>query len=277
MAVFKNDNGKFRTGRALTAAVFAILLILTLCSSLTKVDTGCTGVVKTFGAPTGKVLNNGLHFKIPWVQSVEEVDTQIIKVQEDANAVSKDLQSVNTTIAVNYQINPSSAVAVVQKIGAKFLESEIVVPAIQESVKAVTAKYTAEELIASRASVSQEMSAALGAKIKEYGVAVQGFNVINFSFSEEFNRAIESKQVAQQNLIRIRTEQEELVVKAEAQAKAAEANAKAVLVAAEAQAEANQKLAESITPNLVEYEKIKKWDGKLPTVSGGDAIVDIRE
>jgi len=276
MAFFKDEQDHIRICRAIAAAAVAILLFLTLCFSLAKVDTGCTGVVKTFGAPTGKVLSNGLYFKIPWVQRVEEVDTQIIKVEEDASAVSKDLQSVNTTIAVNYQINPSAAITIVQKIGAKFLESEIIIPAIQETVKAVTANYTAEELIASRASVSLEMSAALEAKIKEHGVTVQGFNVVNFSFSDEFNKAIEAKQVAQQNLIKTRTEQEELVVKAEAKAKAAEANAKAVLVAAEAQAKANTLLNASITPNLVEYEKIKKWDGKLPSVSGGDAIVDFR-
>ena len=126
-------------------------------------------------------------------------------------------------------------------------------------------------------SVSAEIARGLDEKVRDYGIVVLEFNIVNFDFSETFNRAIEEKQVAQQELIRVRTEQEQQIVIAEAAAKAAEANARAILVQAEAQAEANAKLAASLTGALVEYEKIQKWDGVLPKVSGGDAIVDMRE
>jgi len=276
-----------RLDRIVVAAALASFLFVTLCCSFARVDTGCTGVVKAFSAPTGKTMSNGLHLKVPFYHSVEEVDTQITKVEAGANAVTKDLQSVSTTVAVNYQISAGSAVEIVRQVGAKYLQPEIIEPAIQEMVKAETAKYTAEELIVQRANVSAGMADALQKRIEKYGIKVCGFNVINFSFSDQFNKAIEAKQVAIQQLIKSETDQkkkvviaksdaEVAVVKAKAREDAARANAAAVLIAAKAQAEANQQLAQSVTPNLVEYEKIKKWDGKMPQVSGGNSIIDIR-
>jgi len=261
------------------ASVLALLLFLTICFSITTVDTGCAGVVKAYGAPTGRVLENGIHLKVPWVQRVEEVDTQVQKVQEQASAVSKDLQAVSIEIAVNYRILPGKAIDVVRRVGSKYLESEIVVPTLQESVKAVSAKYTAEELISQRSKVSIEMSKALQHKLDGYeiGILVEGFNVVNFKFSKAFNKAIEAKQVAAQELIRVKTEQEQLVVKAEAKAAAAKANAEATLTAAQAQAEANRLLNESITPTLLEWTKLNKWDGALPLAQGGNPIIDFRK
>ncbi len=258
------------------AALIAVAVVILLATSLAFVPVGATGVVKTFGAPTGKTLTNGLHFKAPIIQSVENVDNKIMKLQVDASAVSKDLQAVSSVIAVNYKVNPAASVDLVRNIGAKLYEDKLLFPAVQESVKSVTAKYTAEGLIIERAKVGAEISAGLEEKVSPYGIIVMEFNIVNFDFSEAFNRAIEEKQVAQQELIRVRTEQEQLVVKAEAAAKAAEANARAILVEAKAQAEANAKIAASLTANLVEYEKVQKWDGKMPQVSGGSAIVDFR-
>jgi len=254
--------------------VFAAILVAGL---IANVPTGTMGVVKTLNRPTGRTLQNGMHFKLPFVQTVDIVDTKLQKLQVECSAVSKDLQAVSSDVAVNYRINYNAVVDIVKNIGATQVEIKILSPAIQESVKSATAKYTAEGLITERAKVSNEIAQGLLAKVEQYGIAVEEFNIVNFEFSEAFNRAIEEKQVAQQDLIRVKTEQEQLIVKAEAQAKAAEEEARAILVKAQAQAEANQKLAESLTPNLVEYEKIKKWDGILPKVSSGNAIVDFRE
>jgi len=164
----------------------------------------------------------------------------------------------------------------VRNIGAQLYLDTVLRPAVQESIKSVTAKYTAEGLITERAKVGAEIAKGLEEKVTKHGIEIEGFNIVDFKFSDAFDKAIEEKQVAQQELIRVRTEQEQQVVKAEAAAKAAEANARAILVQAEAQAEANAKLAASLTSVLVEYEKIQKWDGKLPQVSGGSPIVDIR-
>jgi len=263
-----------KTGLVVVAAIAAIILI---SACLASVPTGMVGVVKTLNKPTGTVFPNGMHFKLPFVQAVENVETKTQKYEGDCSAVSKDLQEVRSLVAVVYMIDPAKAVEIVSTIGATQYESKILSPAVQECVKATTAKYTAEGLITERAKVSAEIAKGLEAKVAARGIIVQDFNIVNFEFSEAFNRAIEEKQVAQQDLIRVKTEQEQLVVKAEAQAKAAEEEARAILVRANAQAEANQKLAASITPNLVEYEKIKAWDGVLPKVSGGSAIVDFRD
>jgi regulator of protease activity HflC (stomatin/prohibitin superfamily) len=262
-----------KTGSVVSITILAVLLVLL---SLAYVPVGHTGVVKTFGAPNGKILENGLHFKAPLAQSVANVNNKTQALPVDASAVSKDLQEVSSTVVVNFKISASESVNVVRNIGANVLIDTILAPAVQESVKAVTAQYTAEGLITERAKVGSEISALLEAKVTEYGIIVQEFNITNFDFSEAFNQAIEAKQVAQQDLIRVKTEQEELVVKAEAAAKAAEANARAVLIDAEAQAEANIKISASLTANLVEYQKIQKWNGVLPQVSGSEAIVDFR-
>ena len=144
----------------------------------------------------------------------------------------------------------------------------ILLPAVQESMKSVTAKYTAEQLITMRAQVGEEVKDALVEKVAEYGISIEKFNIVNFDFSQEFNAAIEAKQVAEQNLIKTKTEQEQVIV-------IANADAEAIRKRAEAQADANKLLAESLTPEVVEYEKIQKWDGKLPAVVGSGSILDV--
>ena len=258
------------------AVVIAVAALIVALQCFTVVPVNNTGVVKTLGKISGKVLDDGLRFKIPFVQSVEMVNNQLLKLEEDANAVSKDLQAVTSRIAVNYSIKVSASIELVRNIGAQLYLDTVLRPAVQESIKSVTAKYTAEGLITERAKVGAEIAKGLEEKVTKHGIEIEGFNIVDFKFSDAFDKAIEEKQVAQQELIRVRTEQEQQVVKAEAAAKAAEANARAILVQAEAQAEANAKLAASLTSVLVEYEKIQKWDGKLPQVSGGSPIVDIR-
>ena len=266
---------KSKPGKTALAIVIGILLFIALLSSFTLVPVGATGVVKTLGAISGKTFPSGLHFKLPFFQSVEHVNNQVQILQVDASAVSKDLQAVSTKIAINYSVSPGESIAVVQDIGVDLYEDKILSPAVQECVKSVTAKYTAEGLITERAKVGTEIADALKSKVTPY-ITVQAFNIVNFDFSAEFNRAIEEKQVAEQNLIRTKTEQEQIVVIAEAAAKAAEANAKARLTEAGAEAEANAKISASLTPELVEYMKIQQWNGVLPQVSGGDAIIDLR-
>ena len=130
-----------------------------------------------------------------------------------------------------------------------------------------------------RAQVGEETKQSLEEKVSDYGIIIDKFNIIDFDFSAEFNNAIEAKQVAEQNLLKTQTEQEQAIVIAEADAKqkviAAQAEAEAIAAKAEAQADANKLLTQSLSELIVEYEKIQKWDGKLPTVTGGAALVDI--
>lgn len=270
---------RFRISKGLVGAVIIVILaVIVLFSSFVVVPAGNSGVVITLGKVSEQSMAEGFHLKVPFVQTVEMISNKIQKVEVEAAAVSKDLQSVSSAIAVNYKVSTDYSSSIYKNIGRDY-ESIVLLPAIQESMKSVSAKYTAEELITMRAQVGQEIKETLDEKVKEYGIIVEKFNIVNFDFSQEFNAAIEAKQVAEQNLIKTQTEQQQAIVIAEAEAQkkviAAQAEAEAITKTAEAQAAANKLLAESLSEVLVEYQKIQKWDGELPVVSGGSAIIDI--
>ena len=262
---------------AIVAAVLAVLIVV--FSSFVIVPAGNTGVVLTFGKVSENVLQDGIHFLIPFVQKVEIMSNKIQVQQVDAAAVSKDLQSVNSTIAVNFKIGLKDSAEIFKNIGRDY-QNIMLLPAIQESMKSTTAKYTAEELISKRAAVGEEIKTTLENKVAEYGIIIEKFNIVNFEFSAEFNSAIEAKQVAEQNLLKTETEQKQALVIAETEKQkkilAAEADAEAIKKMADAQADANEKITKSLTETLIEYQKIQKWDGKLPLATGGDPIIDIR-
>ncbi len=255
-----------------------IVALIVLFSAFTVVPAGSTGVVVALGKVSESPLQEGLHLKIPLVQTVEIISNKIQKVEVDAPAVSKDLQSISSSIAVNFRVGNKSSAYIYKNIGRDY-QSVVLLPAVQESMKSVTAKYTAEELITERAQVGQEVQEALSNKVSNYGVVIEKFNIVNFEFSTEFDKAIEAKQVAEQNLIKTKTEQEQAIVIAEAEAKKklieAEAEAKAILQKAEAQAEANRKIAASLSDEMIEYAKVEKWNGELPVATGGNTFMDI--
>ena len=265
--------------KLIIAGIVVAIAVVVLLASITIVPAGHTGVVVTLGKVSENVLSEGLHFKAPLVQNVVKMSNQIQKCEiEGAESVSKDLQAISTTIVVNYKIGDSSSAKIYREIGRDY-ETIMLMPAIHESLKAVTAKYTAEQLVTSRSKVAIEIQETLAEKMEEYGIVIEKFNIVNFSFSEEFAKAIEAKEVAQQNLLKAKTEQEQLIVEANAQAEkkviAAEAEAQAILKKAEAQAEANEKIEKSLSKNVLENNKIEKWDGKLPYATGGAAILDV--
>lgn len=258
--------------------IVAVIIVIAIIASfsIVIVPAGSTGVVMTLGKVSDNVMQEGLHFKVPFVQNVAIISNKIQKQEVQANAVSKDLQTVESEIAVNYRVGLDSSANIYKNIGERY-EEIVLLPAVQESMKSVSAKNTAEELITLRAQVGEEIKSSLEEKVSEYGIVIEKFSIVNFDFSEEFNEAIEAKQVAEQNLIKTKTEQEQAIVIAEAEAQkkliAAQAEADAITAKAQAQADANKLLAESLNDNVVEYEKIQKWDGKLPNVTGSDALI----
>ena len=261
-------------------AVIAVVLLITLLSSIAVVPAGSTGVVTTFGKVSDTVMQEGLNFKVPFVQNVAIISNKIQKQEVEAAAVSKDLQTVSSNIAVNYRVGLQSSANIYKNIGSDY-EAIVLLPAVQESMKSVSAKYTAEELITKRAQVGEEIKKTLEEKVNEYGIMIEKFNIVNFDFSQEFNQAIEAKQVAEQNLIKTKTEQEQAIVVAEAEAKkkviAAQAEADAISKKAKAQADANKLLNASLNDTIVEYEKIQKWNGELPKATGSNSIIDMRD
>ncbi len=260
-----------RSGQRIVAAVVVIFVLAVLFfMSLAIVPAGSTGVITTFGQVADHTYGEGFHLKIPIAQELVIVSNKIEVYEADSSAVSKDLQTVNSKIAVNFRVRAESSASIYQNIGPDY-KTVILMPAVQESMKAVSAKYTAEELISERNKVGEEIKEQLTKKVTDYGIQIEKFNIVNFEFTAEFNNAIEQKQVAEQNKLRAETEKEQKKIEAEAEAQKvkieAEAKAEAIKTEAEAQAEANKQLSESLSQQLVDYQTIEKWDGKLPKVA----------
>lgn len=261
-------------GKLVAVGIVALILIVILVNSFTIVPAGNTGVVLTLGKVSSTSLSEGFHLRIPFVQQVEHMSNKIQVYSTPASAVSKDLQTVNSNIAVNYKLVSDKSADMYQTVGVDY-QTVLIAPVVQECMKSATAKYTAEQLITDRAAVGDEVKTALDDKLNAYGIYIEKFNIVNFDFSAEFNSAIEAKQVAEQNLLKTETEQKQAITIAQAEAEKkviqAEANANAILAEAEAQAEANRLLEESLSDKVIAYEQISKWDGVMPKVVAGDS------
>ena len=257
-----------KAGKIVAAVIVLLIVVIIGCSAFTTVRAGHTGVVVTFGKVSSSVLGEGLHLKIPFIQQVVQIDNRVQKAEVDCSSASKELQTVTSTIALNYKVRNSSSADIYQNVGPDF-ESIIVSPAIQECVKAVTAKYTAEQLITERQSIGDQMKDLLGEKINGYGIDIEIFNIITFEFTDEYNAAIEAKQTAQQNALKAEQDLQRIKVEAEQ-----------TVAKAQAEAEAYRLKSEQITPQMIAMEYIDKWDGKLPAVAGGDSssmLIDISQ
>jgi len=244
-----------------------IIFILIFFRPWTQVGPGERGIVLNFGAVQKQVWDEGLHLRIPIMQEIVLVDVKVQKAETDAAAASKDLQDVTSRVALNYHIVPDKANIVYQKLGVQFKE-RIVDPAIQEVVKAVTANYTAEELITKRPAVSEAMRMALTERLMENNIAVDAFSIVVFSFSPVFTEAIEAKQTAEQLALKAKRDLERIKIEAEQK-----------ITAAKAEAESLRLQKANISPDLIELRKIEanmkaigKWNGILPQVTGGGAI-----
>jgi prohibitin 2 len=244
-----------------------IIVILLFFRPWVQVGAGQRGIVLNFGAVQKQVLEEGLHLRIPLMQEVVFMDVKLQKAETDAAAASADLQDVSSRVALNYHIVPDKANIVYQKIGLQFKE-RIIDPAILEVVKAVTAKYTAEELITKRPAVSEAMRLALMDRLIVNNIAVDAFSIVIFSFSKIFTEAIESKQTAEQLALKAKRDLDRIRIEAEQK-----------ITAARAEAESLRLQRANISPDLIELRKIEanmkaieKWNGILPQVTGGGAI-----
>ena len=268
-------------------AVVALVVLMLLFGCFVIVESGHVGVVRRLGAVQMDALPEGIHGKIPLLDSVIEVDIRLRKAESEAQAASKDLQVVRTQVAVQYSMDGQVMPLTFQKIGTRsVVETTLVSPAIMESVKAVTALYTAEDLVTNRAEVKNKIQLAIEDFInttlqqKDVGGALSLANVAitDFDFSDEFNRAIEEKVKAEQEALKAKNEKLRRVTQAEAAAAertlAADAEAYQIEVASMARAEAIRREAEALrdNPSLIQLRIAEKWDGQLPQVSGGNAI-----
>ncbi len=261
--VDENLKAKFSGGlgkKIIIAAVILLAVVILAANCITIVEAGHTGVVVTLGKVNDGVLQEGIHFKAPFVQKVVKIDNRITKLEVQTEAFSKDLQTVTTTLAINYRVDTSKSFSIYKNIGADY-ETVLVTPAVNEVLKATTAKYTAEESVTNRALISDGLVEGLNEKLNSIGLYVTDVNIINFDFSEAFITAIEEKQVAQQKLLKSETDKQTAIINAEA-------NAETIRITAEAEAKANQIINDSLTKNVIEYNKVEKWNGELPKVTG---------
>ena len=266
VTVLKEKNPKLK--KYIIIGVIAVLAIIIAINAFVVVDAGHTGVVVTMGKVNEGVLQEGIHLKIPFVQSVVKIDNRIQKLEVQTEAFSKDLQSVDTKLAINYRVDTSKSYSIYKNIGANY-EDVLVTPAVNEVLKAITATYTAEETVTNRALISDGLVTGLNEKLNTIGLYVTDVNIIDFDFSDAFITAIEEKQVAQQQLLKAETEKKTAITNAEAEAEAAK-------VRADGEAEANSTIAKSLTSEVLENKKIEKWNGELPKVSGNSGnIIDL--
>ena len=262
-------NFDLRNTKAFAVILIVIALVTGLLfSSYVVIEPGHTGVVVTMGKVGENVLQEGFHFKIPFVQEIVKIDNRIVKLEVETEAFSKDLQTVQTTLAINYRVDTKKSYSIYKNVGADY-ENVLVIPAVNEVLKAISSTYTAEESVTNRVLISDGLVAGLNEKLNDSGLYVTDVNIIDFDFSDAFIQAIEEKQVAQQKLLTAETEKQTAIAKAEAEAET-------IKIKAQAEAEANKSLSESITSNIIEYNKIEKWDGKLPQVTGGSGtLIDL--
>ena len=269
---------KFSKGAA-GAVVIAIIAIILFFCSVTTIQSGTVGVISTLGKVNDEPMQPGFHFIMPFITNVTKIDVKTQKIEADCTAASRDLQTIGTKVAINFTINAGTAPNLYRTVGTNY-QDNIIMPAIQEAVKSVTARFSAEELISKRQDVSSTIAKELSEKIGKYGLTIELFNILNLDFSAEFNKAIEAKQTAQQEALKAEQDLNRVKIEAQQKLEQAKAEADATRARADADAYAIQKMQEQLAknPQYIDYYKLQKWDGKLPTVEGSSSpIIDMRD
>ena len=234
-----------------------LAVLLVLYNSYAVIGAGERGVVfSKLGGVQDRILDEGIRFKTPFIEDVIAVDVKIKKAETAATASTKDLQTVSSTIALNYHVDPGQVNTVYQEIGI-FFKERVIDPAVQEAVKAVSAQYTAEELITRREVVKEEIKASLTGRLMNFNMIVDEFNIVDFAFSNNFNTAIEAKQMAEQQALKAQRDLERIRIEAEQK-----------IASAQAEAESQRLQRATITPTLLQLRAIEKWDGHFPQVIG---------
>jgi len=244
--------------RIISKIIIVLVVLIVIFGVFGTIGAGERGILLQFGAVQDKIFGEGLYVKIPMIQKVVKIDVKIKKDEVPVSAASKDLQIVTSRIALNYHLAPESVNKIWQKVGKNY-NMKVVSPTIQEVVKAITAKFTAEELITKREEVKEQIKATLAERLLERFIVVDEFNIIDFEFSSAFNDAIEAKVTAEQ--LKLKADRDLERIKIEAEQKIAEAQGKAEAIRIEARALMQN-------PKVVELRWIEKWDGKVPTYWG---------
>ncbi|MBD3884119.1 prohibitin family protein [Phormidium tenue FACHB-886] len=239
--------------------VLALLILAIISSFFAIVGAGERGVLMRFGEVQDKILSEGIHFIIPLVNTVEKLSIRIQKQELSSEASSKDLQDVYADVALNWHIIPTEANLLFQEIGDRqAVIDRIINPALEEILKAVTAKYTAEEMITQREAAKAEIDQLLLARLRAYHIAIDDIALVQVQFSDRFSDAVEAKQIAEQEAKRAGFMVQKAIREAEVKVNLAKG-----------EAEAHRLIRETLTPDILRRQAIDRWDGKFPLITGG--------
>ena len=279
----------------LTSVIVVLIIIgiagvIIITSATVSVPAGHRGVLLTWGKVENKILGEGLNFKTPFIQTVVFMNVQIQKAESTEATATADLQEVSTTVAVNYRIDPLQVDEIYKDMRQDYV-SRVIKPNIEESLKATTAIFRAEELVTKRAQVKATFDDILVERLSVFNIDVLAVSLTDFQFSTSFALAIEAKVIAEQEALQakntleqIRYEAQQQIIQAEAAKNATIARALGVaearIIEAEATAEAINVITTQMTPEYAQYLWLQQWDGKLPVVLSGDEqdyIIDISQ
>lgn len=241
-----------------------LLIVLFFVFCFRTVDAGKVGIITRFGE-VNRVAESGIALKLPWpIERLDKMEIRVQKEEQDATAATSDLQDANAKLALNYSLDNDTALKVYKELGKDYKE-RVVIPALQESFKSAAADYTAPQLITERTAVKGKAYEIIRDRLSKYGIRVVDLNIVNFSFSADYSKAVEDVQVANQNVAKAKQELETVKV-----------NAQKDIQAAQGAAEAQRLQQQTLTPQLLQKQAIEKWDGKLPTTTaGGETLFNI--
>ena len=255
----RNNDGEITASQVgmLLGSVFGIVVALFLMfGSWFTVAPGEVALKIRFGKLVGS-YDEGLHLKWPLIEGITKFSKLIQRADIKTQAFSKDLQTMDSHLAVNYRLNSDTIASIYRNLGTNYIQT-VVDPLLQEAFKAITAKYSADTVIAQRNLIVDELNAVVKERLKKVDIIVTDIAIVNLDFSAGFLKSVEEKQIAEQDSKKA----EKLVVKARMEAES-------LIAGARAQAESLRLQREQVTPLLVQLKAIEKWDGKLSTYSGG--------
>lgn len=255
------------------AVITVIIIIVVLAESITIVEAGHRGVVLYLGAVENRVLGEGVHFIIPFVERVDQMEVRTQKFQAEATAASKDLQEVQTVIALNYRIDPTEANSIYQVLGVNYAD-RVISPTIQESVKASVAKFNAEELITRRETAKGVIADAIRSTLANQSIQSQNVFITDFQFSQAFATQIEQKVVAFQKFLTEQNNLRAIEVVANQTVAQAEGQARANIERATGEAAAITTITEQLrqSPEYLQWQAITKWNGQMPYALGSSGV-----
>ena len=258
--------------KAIIGIVLAIVLVLIVSTSaLIIINEGTVGVKYRFGKIVATDLEPGVHFVLPFIETVKKVDvTEQIFVM-DVSTYTRDTQTVDSLdIQVNYYYSKADLDTLIRSIGIKNVEPKLIMPNLTSVLKNEVGKYKAEELIANRSQLEMDIQQSLSDKLTSYGLIISRVAIQDIEFESAFEQVVEQKVAAEQKALTVQNETIQKQEEARQKVIAAQAEADAILVKAQAEAEANRLLNESLTGELLNYYKIQAWNGEFPQVMGNE-------